>query len=458
MSSKQLWALICGPLLAGAIATSMSFSGWHAEACWAAAIVMLCVVWWIFEPIPIPATSLVPIAFFPLTGVLSKEEVAKSFGNDLILLMMGGFMISVAMAQSGTHRRLALGLVNLIGGDSSRRIVFGFICACAALSMWISNTATALMMLPLALAVIDQSQDKKIALPLLLAIAYGCSIGGLGTPIGTPPNLIFMNEYQNFTGSPVSFSQWMTWGIPAVLLMAPLTGLWLTRNLDYVGKLAMPEVGDWRPEERRVLMIFGLTVLAWITRLEPFGGWSAWLGLKSATDATVALVAVIVLFLVPNGRGEKLLNWEAAVKIPWGILLLFTAGITIAQAFVESGLSKFIAEQLAVLADLHPLLIIVSIALVVTFLTEATSNAATAILLMPILAPAALAAGLDPALLMVPAAMSASCAFMLPVATPPNAIVFGTGKIPIAHMVREGLALNFIGVFVITTVCYFLVP
>lgn len=458
MSNKQFWALICGPLLAAVIATSMSFSGWHAEACWAAAIVMLCVVWWIFEPIPIPATSLIPIAFFPLTSVLSKEEVAKSFGNDLILLMLGGFMISVAMAQSGTHRRLALGLVNLIGGDSSRRIVFGFICACAALSMWISNTATALMMLPLALAVIDQSQDKKIALPLLLAIAYGCSIGGLGTPIGTPPNLIFMNEYQNFTGSSVSFSQWMTWGVPVVLLMVPLAGLWLTRNLDYVGKLAMPEVGVWRPEEQRVLMVFGVTVLAWVTRLEPFGGWSTWLNLKSATDATVALVSVIALFLVPNGRGEKLLSWEAAVKIPWGILLLFAAGITIAQAFVESGLSKFIAEQLAVLSDLHPLIIIASIALVVTFLTEATSNAATAILLMPILAPAALAAGLDPALLMVPAAMSASCAFMLPVATPPNAIVFGTSKIPITNMVREGLVLNFVGVFVITTACYFLVP
>lgn len=458
MSNKQSWALICGPLLAAAVATSMNISGWHVETCWTAAIVMLCVVWWIFEPIPIPATSLIPIAFFPLTGVLSKEEVAKAFGSDLILLMLGGFMISVAMAQSGTHRRLALGLVNLIGGNSSKRIVFGFMCACAVLSMWISNTATALMMLPLALAIIDQSQDKKIALPLLLAIAYGCSIGGVGTPIGTPPNLIFMQEYQNFTGLSVSFSQWMMWGLPVVFLMVPLASLWLTRNLDYVGKLTMPQVGSWRPEEQRVLIVFGITVLAWITRLEPFGGWSTWLGLKGATDATVALIAVIAMFLIPNGRGEKLLNWETAVKIPWGILLLFTAGITIAQAFVESGLSKFIAEQLAVLSDLHPLIIIVSIALVVTFLTEATSNAATAILLMPILAPAALAAGLDPALLMVPAAMSASCAFMLPVATPPNAIVFGTGKIPIAHMVREGLVLNFIGVFVITAVCYFLVP
>lgn len=458
MSNKQSWALICGLLLAAAVATSMNISGWHVEACWTAAIVLLCVIWWIFEPIPIPATSLIPITFFPLTGVLSKEEVAKAFGSDLILLMLGGFMISVAMAQSGTHRRLALGLVNLIGGNSSKRIVFGFMCACAVLSMWISNTATALMMLPLALAIIDQSQDKKIALPLLLAIAYGCSIGGVGTPIGTPPNLIFMQEYQNFTGLSVSFSQWMMWGLPVVFLMVPLASLWLTRNLDYVGKLTMPQVGSWRPEEQRVLIVFGITVLAWITRLEPFGGWSTWLGLKGATDATVALIAVIAMFLIPNGRGEKLLNWETAVKIPWGILLLFTAGITIAQAFVESGLSKFIAEQLAVLSDLHPLIIIVSIALVVTFLTEATSNAATAILLMPILAPAALAAGLDPALLMVPAAMSASCAFMLPVATPPNAIVFGTGKIPIAHMVREGLVLNFIGVFVITAVCYFLVP
>ena len=457
-SNHNLWSLTCGPLLSFIVAISMNLSGWHAEACWTAAIVLLCVAWWIFEPIPIPATSLIPIALFPLTGVLSKDEVAKAFGNDLILLMLGGFMISVAMAQSGTHRRLALGLVNFIGGDSSQRIVFGFMCACAVLSMWISNTATALMMLPLALAIIDQSQDKKITVPLLLSIAYGCSIGGLGTPIGTPPNLIFIKEYQSFTGSTVSFTQWMMWGLPVVLLMVPLAGLWLTRRLDYVGKLEMPQAGAWRPEERRVLIVFGITVLAWITRLEPFGGWSTWLGLKHATDATVALIAVIVMFLVPNGKGEKLLNWQTAVKIPWGILLLFAAGIVIAQAFIESGLSKFIAEQLAVLSNLHPLIIIVSIALAVTFLTEATSNAATTILLMPILAPAAMAAGLDPALLMVPAAMSASCAFMLPVATPPNAIVFGTGKIPIASMVREGLVLNFIGVVVITTVCYFLVP
>nr|MBP9101797.1 SLC13/DASS family transporter [Nitrosomonas sp.] len=390
--------------------------------------------------------------------VLPKEEIAKAYGSDLVLLMLGGFMLSAAMAHSGTHHRLALGLIRLVGGNSSRRIVMGFMCACAALSMWISNTATALMMLPLALAVIDRSEDKKLALPLLLSIAYGSSIGGVGTPIGTAPNLVFMQEYQNFTGTTVSFVQWMAWAIPVVLLMIPLAGLWLTRNLDYVGELTMPSTGSWRTEEKRVLMVFGITVLAWVTRTEPFGGWSLWLGMKGATDATVALLAVIALFLIPNGRSGKLLDWETAVKVPWGILILFAGGIAIAQAFVESGLSKFIGEQLTVLSELHPLVLIATIALAVTFLTEVTSNTATALLLMPILAPAGLAAGVDPALLMVPATISASYGFMMPVGTPPNAIVFGTGMIPMARMAREGLALNFIGIAVISTVCYLLVP
>lgn len=457
MSINNSWLLIFGPFLAILVAFTMHLSGWDDKACWTGAVVMLCVVWWIFEPIPIPATSIIPLVVFPLVGVLSKEDVARAYGNDLILLMLGGFMISVAMAHSGTHRRLALELVRLIGGVSSRRIVFGFMCACALLSMWISNAATALMMLPLALAVIEQSRDKMLTVPLLLAIAYGCNIGGIGTPIGTPPNLVFMKDYQDFTGNAVSFTQWMGWGLPVVLIMIPLAGLWLTRKLTYVGELTMPQAGAWRPEEKRVLIIFGLTVLAWVTRLEPFGGWSLLFNLPGATDATIALTAVVFLFLVPNGRGGRLLDWDNAVKIPWGILILFAAGITLAHAFVESGLSRFVADKLAVLADLHPLLIIAAIALSVTFLTETTSNTATAILLMPILASAGIAAGVDPALLMVPAAMSASCAFMLPVATPPNAVVFGTGRLPIATMVREGLVLNFIGAIVITLVCYFLI-
>lgn len=458
MRKKDFWTLIAGPLFAIAIATSMSFSGWDTQACWTGGVAMLCVIWWIFEPIPIPVTSLIPLTIFPLAGVLPKEEIAKAYGSDLVLLMLGGFMISAAMAHSGAHHRLALGLIRLVGGSSSRRIVWGFMCACAALSMWISNTATTLMMLPLALAVISQSEDKKLALPLLLSIAYGSSIGGVGTPIGTPPNLVFMQEYENFTGATVSFVQWMTWGIPVVLLMVPLAGIWLTRNLDYIGELTMPQTGRWRPEEQRVLIVFGLTILAWVTRTEPFGGWSMWLGMKGATDATVALIAVITLFLIPNGRDGKLLDWETAVKVPWGILILFAGGIAIAQAFVESGLSKFIGEQLTVLSDLHPLIIIAIIALAVTFLTEVTSNTATALLLMPILAPAGIAAGVDPALLMLPAAMSASYGFMMPVGTPPNAIIFGTGMIPMTRMAREGLVLNFIGIAVITLMCYLLVP
>jgi len=457
LSSARHWALIAGPVLAVILAFGMSASGWDAKACWTGATVMLCVVWWIFEAIPIPATSIIPLAVFPLVGVLTKEDIARAYGDDLVLLMLGGFMLSAALAHSGAHHRLALGLIKIVGGHSSRRIVFGFLCACAFISMWISNTATTLMMLPLALAVIAQSNDKRLALPLLLSIAYGSSIGGLGSPIGTPPNLVFMREYESFTGITVSFTQWMSWGVPVVVLMVPLAGLWLTRQLQHTGELTMPPAGPWRAEERRMLLIFGLTVLAWITRNEPFGGWSVWLDLKGATDATVALLAVVVMFLIPNGRGGKLLDWDTAVKVPWGILILFAGGIAIAQAFVETGLSKAIGEQLAVLSGLHPLIIIAFVALSVTFLTEITSNTAITVLLMPILAPAAAAAGIDPAMLMLPAAMAASYGFMMPVGTAPNAIVFGTGLVPMTSMAREGLVLNFIGAAVITVVCYWLI-
>lgn len=457
MNYYRRLGLITGPLLAVVLAISMNAAGWDAKACWTGAIVMLCVVWWLLESIPIPATSMIPLAVFPLVGVLSKEDVARAYGNDMILLMLGGFMISTALASSGAHHRLALGLIRIVGGNSSRRIVFGFMFACALLSMWISNTATTLMMIPLALAVIAQSEDKKLALPLLLALAYGSSIGGLGSPIGTAPNLIFMKEYQAFTGNTVSFMQWMGWGVPIVLLMVPLAGLWLTRHLDYVGKLTMPETGCWRVEEKRVLLVFCITILAWVTRVEPFGGWTTWFNLKGGSDAVVALLSVLAMFLISNGRGGKLLDWETAVKIPWGILILFAGGIAIAQAFVETGISKSIGEQLTVLSNFHPLIIIALVTLAVIFLTEITSNTAITVLLMPILGPAGVAAGIDPALLMVPAAMAASYGFMMPVGTPPNAIVFGTGMIPMASMAREGLALNFIGTAVITLVCYWVI-
>ena len=442
-----------GPALACLTYLLLQLAGWDHLACYTGAISALCATWWIFEPVPIPATSLIPIALLPLFGVLSPAEVGASYGSPLVLLLMGGFILSTAMERSGAHLRVALYMVNLFGGSSSRRLVMGFMAAAATLSMWISNTATALMLLPVALAVIERSKDPKLAVPLLLGIAYAANIGGIGTPIGTPPNLIFREIYQQTTGEEVLFLTWMSWGVPAVLMLTPLAALWATRHLTHQGQVEMPVVGQWQTDEKRVFTVFVLTAIAWMTRGQPFGGWSTWLDLKGANDASVALVAVVCMFLIPNGKGERLLDWETAAKIPWGMLILFGGGIAIAKAFVVSGLSAALGNALVGITTWHIIFIIGVICLTITFLTEMTSNTATTSLMMPILAAGAVAAGIEPALLMVPAAMSASCAFMLPVATAPNTIVFSTGRFTTMKMVREGLVLNFIGLTVITLIC-----
>jgi len=451
--NHKLFFTLLGPALACATYILLQLSGWDHLACCTGAISALCATWWIFEPVPIPATSLVPIALLPLFGVLSPAEVGASYGSPLVLLLMGGFILSTAMERSGAHLRIALYMVNLFGGSSSRRLVMGFMAAAATLSMWISNTATALMLLPVALAVIERSKDPKLAVPLLLGIAYAANIGGIGTPIGTPPNLIFREIYQQTTGEEILFLTWMSWGVPVVLLLTPLAALWATRHLNHQGQVEMPVIGQWQTDEKRVFTVFVITAIAWMTRGQPFGGWSTWLDLKSANDASVALVAVVCMFLIPNGKGERLLDWETAVKIPWGMLILFGGGIAIAKAFVVSGLSAALGNALVGITTWHIIFIIGLICLTITFLTEMTSNTATTALMMPILAAGALAAGIDPALLMVPAAMSASCAFMLPVATAPNTIVFSTGRFTTMKMVREGVVLNFIGLTVITLVC-----
>jgi sodium-dependent dicarboxylate transporter 2/3/5 len=419
-----------------------------------AMVTLWCVVWWVFEPIPIPVTSLLPLAVLPLLGVLTPTQVGQAYGSPLIILLLGGFILSRAMEHSGAHRRIALGMVRLFGATSDRRLVLGFMAASAVLSMWISNTATALMLLPVALAVLEKLEEDRLAIPLLLGIAYAASVGGIGTPIGTPPNLVFMQIYQENTGQTIGFTQWMSWGVPVVVLFVPVIGLWLTRNLHGASGVVLPEVGAWRPEEKRVMAVFALTALAWITRQEPFGGWSELLGLHTANDASVALLAVVAMFLVPNGKGEKLLTWERAVTIPWGVLLLFAGGICLAKAFVSSGLSPLLGDWLASLSYLPVWVLIAVICLMVTFMTEATSNTASTTLLMPVLAAAALAAGIAPEILMVPAAMSASCAFMLPVATAPNSVVFGSGLVPIARMAREGFILNLLGTVLIASLCY----
>ncbi len=455
-SRTHLLALLLGPLLAATAFLSLSVAGWEASACWTAAITIICATWWIFEPIPIPATSMIPIAALPVVGVLTPAQVGQAYGSPLVLLLMGGFVLSTAMAKSGAHRRIALNMVNLFGGTSSRRLVFGFMAAAAVLSMWISNTATTLMLLPVALAVIERSRDPHLAIPLLLGIAYAASVGGIGTPIGTPPNLVFREIYQQTTGTEVGFLTWMMWGIPVVLIFVPIIGVWLTRSLNFRGEIDMPAVGQWQTEEKRVFIVFSLTALAWVTRGQPFGGWSDWLNVPGANDASVALIAVVTMFLIPDGKGSKLLDWDTAAKIPWGMLILFGGGIAIAQAFIVSGLSAYLGEALAGLAGWPVLLMIAIICITITFLTEMTSNTATTTLMMPILAAAAIAAEIDPALLLVPAAMCASCAFMLPVATAPNTIVFSTGRFTTALMAKEGSVLNFIGVVVISLTCYLL--
>lgn len=449
-------SLFVGPAAALALTLSMMAMGWAQQGAMAAGLTLLCALWWIFEPIPIPATSMIPLGVFPLLGILDGKQVAQAYGDPLILLLMGGAMLSKAMEKSGAHRRLALLMVNFFGAQDQRRLVFGFMVASAVLSMWVSNTATTLMLLPVAYAVLESnnSASKKLAVPLFLGIAYASSIGGLGTPIGSPPNVVFLKIYAEATGVNIGFGQWMLWALPVVLLMIPLAGLWMTRNLDRGEPLLLPEVGDWRTEEVRVLVLFALTALAWITLREPAGGWSGWLNVPSANYAAVALTSVVLMFVLPNGSGGKLLDWESASSIHWGVLLLFAGGIAIAKAFAVTGISEAIGQSLSGVTRLSIIGIIAIVALSVTFLTEITSNTATTTLLMPILAAASLGAGFEPAILMLPAALSASCAFMLPVATAPNAIVFGTGKMTVEQMVREGFTLNLIGVTVITAVVY----
>ena len=444
-----------GPLAALLAAFLMWRAGYGTEVAIVSFVAVLCVVWWVFEPVPIPVTSLLPLAVLPLLGVLTPTEVAQAYGSPLILLLLGGFLLSKAMESTGAHRRIALGMVNLFGAHSGRRLVMGFMVAAAGLSMWISNTATALMLLPVALAVLEGTEHKaRLAVPLLLGIAYAASVGGLGTPIGTPPNLIFMQVFEEVTGEAVGFTRWMSWALPVVIIMVPAMCLVLTRHLGGTLDVVLPDPGEWRAEERRVLAVFALTALAWITRSEPFGGWKTWFDVPQANDASVALIAVVVMFLVPNGRGGRLLDWERAVNIPWGVLLLFSGGICLAKGFVASGLSDLLGQWLAGMTSVGPWLLIVIICLTVTFMTETTSNTASTTLLMPVLAAAALGAGIPPEMIMVPAAMSASCAFMLPVATAPNSVVFGSGLVSVARMAREGVVLNFLGVAVISTVCY----
>lgn len=473
------WTLWFGPIAAATLGVFVKSQGQSAEAAWTAGVALLCALWWIAQPIPIPVTSLLPVAVFPLVGVSTAKEVAEAYGDPMVLLFLGGFILSMAMEQSGAHRRLAIGMIRLCAvgpraffeklaeGEaapivSGRRLVLGFMLAAGAASMWVSNSATTLMLLPIALAAVQGMSSKRLRTALLLSIAYGASIGGIATPIGSPPNLICMQVYADATGREPSFTEWMSFGLPIALVMMPLAALWLSRGLGGPAETNLPAPGPWRTAEWRTLLLFGVTAVLWVTRKDPFGGWSGALGLEGANDACVALLAVVALFLIPSGEpaspevpgqpsqpAPRLLSWEAANHIPWGMLLLFSGGLVLAQAFTKSGLSDAVGGSLNGLATLPTPLLVGVICLLVTFLTEITSNTATTAMLMPVMAAMAQANGIDPKLLMFPAAVSASFAFMLPVATPPNAAVYGAG-VETRDMAREGLVLNLVGVAVVT--------
>ncbi len=441
-------------LVFAAAAGSAALAGGLAEPIvWTIAITALTAFWWVTEALPIPATSLVPFAVFPLAGVLDQRQAAAALGSYVIVLLMASFMLSKALEKSGVHERLALYMINLVG-TSGRRLVIGFMLAAALLSMWISNTATTLMLATMALAILARADNPKLAAPLLLGIAYAASLGGTATLIGTPPNLIFADAYFKATGEEFSFVRWMTIGVPIVALGVPVMALWLTRSMGGVKAPALADPGPWRVDERRTLMVFALAIAMWVTRAEPFGGWTGALAITGAGDSTVAVLAVIIMFLVPDGKGGALLDWKTAGDIPWGMLLLFAGGICIASAFRASGLDLLIGEQLGGLAGAPVFLMILGLCLSVTFMTELTSNTATANLLMPLLAAVAVGTGLEPELLMIPAVISSSCAFMLPVATAPNAIIYGTGRVSIARMAREGAILNVVIAVIVASVSW----
>ncbi len=444
-----------GPVLAVFFTLGFKQIGLTDKPAIAAGITMLTVIWWVSEAIPIAAASLVPFALLPVFGIVDHKAVSSALGSHVILLLMGAFMLAKALEKSGVHERLAVYMIRFVGVSSGRRLVFGFMLAAGFLSMWISNTATTLIMMPIALAILAGLDNPKLRVALILGIAYASSVGGIGTPIGTPPNVIFMGVYEELTGKEFSFVQWMRIGIPVVLVSLPIMALWLTRNVKLDTEITLPKPGPWRTEERRTLFVFGLTAMAWIFRKDPYGGWSGALDMPLVGDSTIALFAVVIMFLIPNGRrNERLLDWETARNIPWGLLLLFAGGIAMAKGFTASGLSAMLGDWLSSLAHIPLILMILTICLVVTYLTEITSNTATATLLMPILAAAGLATGIDPTLLMIPATMAASCAFMLPVATAPNAIAYGLGDIKISDMVKEGAVLSFGISVVIGLVCY----
>lgn len=448
-----------------------------------AAIATLMAVWWITEAIPLAATSLLPLVLYPLMGIMQGKSTAPIYINSTIFLFIGGFIIAIAMEKWRLHKRIALGIIGIIGGSPST-IILGFMISAAFLSMWISNTATAIMMVPIGMSIISQMEEKfgerdssKFTIALMLGIAYSCSMGGIATLVGTPPNLSFARIFEiTFPNAePIIFGQWFIMALPLTIIMLTLIWILLTKvfyrfptHLKADKQLVQTEYKNLGPmsfEEKAVMTVFISAALLWVFRKEinigviTIPGWSQLLPYPDLIDdGTVAVFMAMILFIIPardkRSGSEAIIDVRVFRAIPWHIVLLFGGGFALAKGFQVTGLSALIGEQFKGLAGTSPYLVITITCTAITFLTELTSNTATTEMILPILASVAVAMKTNPLLLMIPATLSASCAFMMPVATPPNAIVFGSGKIRIIDMVKAGVCINILGIIAIGLLFY----
>ena len=482
-TTRQKVGLVLGPLLFVIMLVAPAPGGMEPAAQKMAAVAFLMATWWMTEAIPIPATSLIPIALFPLMGIMHTKKAAAPYASHLIFLFMGGFIIALAMQRWNLHRRIAMNIVKVVG-FSPGRLIFGFMVATAVLSAFVSNTATTVMMMPIGLAIIThvitegrkEGLDKDIdfspekfafGLNLMLGIAYAASIGGVATLIGTPPNTVLAGYLMKTYGYEITFAGWMKVGVPLVAIFLPLCWLWLTRVANPMKLQRVPggrdlidtelkNMGGMSAGERWTSLVFGLTALGWIFRTKLS---FLFADPKLITDATIAMSGALLLFLIPINLKKNVfvMDWTWASKMPWGVLILFGGGLSMAGGFKVTNLAAWIGQQVGLLDNAPIIVLVIAVATLIIFLTELTSNTATAAMVMPILSAVAIGLGESPLLLVIPAAIAASCAFMLPVATPPNAIVFGSGYVTIPQMVKSGFGLNVIGIIITVATTYLLV-
>ena len=457
-------------LLAGA-PEGLGIAAWRT-----AAIGVMMAVWWATEAVPIAATALLPLVVFPLLDIASIHDTARPYANKVIYLFLGGFIVAFAMQRWNLHRRIAINVLQIVGGKG-RSLIGGFMVASAIISMWVTNTSTTMMLLPIAVSIIavihssvaglSEKGRNDFQFALLLGVAYGATIGGMMTLVGTAPNALLAAFMQDTYGIEIDFARWMLVGVPLALVMLPLSWLVLTRlvfKVDFVTstearselRRMKREMGSMSVPELRVAVIFTCMALLWMTR--PL--LTHLPGLAALDDASIAMAGAIAMFLVPSGSKEDplLLRWTYAERLPWGVLILFGGGLSLASAVSNTGLAGWLGTSLQAIGGLPLWVIVVAAAAMIIFLTELTSNTATTATFLPVVGAIAVEAGVDPIMLTVPVTLAASCAFMLPVATPPNAIVFGSGMLTIPIMARAGLALNLIGIALVAAVAMTLAP